>query len=130
MLSSKELAPFCQNSPPDSVLERLLSGHALAEEFEKLLSLLEQMLEVGDRSAEMVEACWNRLIERRLWELRNNTLEIFKEAIGYYHNIHPVIVERRSLQDRNYRNSQRIEKAWGQPLIELIPSNLMPQFPS
>jgi len=130
MLSSKELARFCQNSPPDSVLERLLSGHAPAEEFEKLLSLLEQMLEVGDRSAEMVEACWNRLIGRRLWELRHNTLEIFKEAIGYYHNIHPVIVERRSLQDRNYRNSQRIEKAWGQPLIELIPSDLMPQSPS
>jgi hypothetical protein len=74
----------------------------------------------------MVEACWNCLIGRRLWELRHNMLEIFKEAIGYYHNIHPVIVERQSLQDRNYRNSQRIEKAWGQPLKELIPSDLMP----
>jgi hypothetical protein len=66
ILSLKELVCFCQNSPWDSVLERLLSGHALVEEYEKLLSLLEQILEVGERSAEMVEACWNRLIERRL----------------------------------------------------------------
>jgi hypothetical protein len=85
------------------------------------------MLEEGDRLAEMVEPCGNRLIGRRLWDLRHNMLETFKEAIGYYHNVHPVIVERRSLQDPNYRNSQRIETAWGHPLIELIPSNIMPQ---